>query len=99
MVSEAMDGAATIRVSLQTLNFTTKFYGVVDHNSSALLCFVSAQRWLAFRIEVLGSLIVLISSLLVISINDTLRINAGLAGLLVSNSLQSRSLPVLRRIH
>lgn len=85
MVSEALDGAASIRTFLQTSNFTTKFYEVVDQNSSALLCFVSAQRWLAFRIEMLGSLIVLISTLLVISMNDTLGIDAGLAGLLVSS--------------
>jgi len=85
MLSEALDGAAAIRVFVQTTNFTEKFYSVVDQNSSALLCFVSAQRWMAFRIELLGSLIVLISSVLMISMNDTLGIDAGLAGLLVSN--------------
>ena len=84
MVSEAMDGAASIRTFRQTNCFTERFYKAVDQNSSALLCFVSAQRWLAFRIEILGSLIVLISSVLVISMNDSLGIDAGLAGLLVS---------------
>ena len=84
MLSEALDGAASIRIFRQTSCFTERFYTAVDQNSSALLCFVSAQRWLAFRIEILGSLIVLISSVLVISMNDSLGIDAGLAGLLVS---------------
>ena len=83
MLSEALDGAAFIRISLQTPRFTERFYAVVDHNSSALLCFVSAQRWLAFRIEILGSLIVTMSSLLVITMNGTHGIGAGLSGLLV----------------
>ena len=86
MLSEALDGAATIRTFFQTTSFTERFCVTVDHNSSALLCFISAQRWLAFRIEILGSLIVLISSLLIISMNDTLGIDAGLAGLLVSRN-------------
>jgi len=85
MLSEALDGAAAIRVFSQMTNFTEKFFSVADENSSALLCFVSAQRWLAFRIELLGSIIVLVASLLIISMNNTLGIDAGLAGLLVSN--------------
>lgn len=83
MLSEALDGASSIRVFLQRRKFMEKFFNVVDRNSAALLCFVTAQRWLAFRIELLGSFIVLLSSLLIISMNDTLGIDAGLAGLLV----------------
>ena len=79
-----MDGAASIRTFRQTNCFTERFYSAVYQNSSALLCFVSAQRWLAFRIEILGSLIVLMCSVLVISMNDSHGIDAGLAGLLVS---------------
>lgn len=84
MISEAVDGAASIRVFSQAASFTKKIYCAIDQNSAALLCFVTAQRWLAFRIELLGSLVVLLSCLLVITMRDTLGIDAGLVGLLVS---------------
>jgi ABC-type multidrug transport system fused ATPase/permease subunit len=45
MVSEALDGSSTIRVFHQQPTFLKKFYAAVDANSSALLNFVSAQRY------------------------------------------------------
>lgn len=83
MVSEGVDGASTIRLFDQQLTFVGKFHSVVDLNSSALLNFYSAQRWLGFRIELLGSIIVLVATLLVISLNDVFKIDAGLVGLLI----------------
>jgi ATP-binding cassette subfamily C (CFTR/MRP) protein 1 len=56
---------------------------MVDLNSSALLNFVSAQRWLGVHIEVIGSIVVLASSTLVISLNDSLGLDAGIIGLLI----------------
>lgn len=56
---------------------------MVDINSASLLNFVSAQRWLGVRIEVLGSFVVLTSTTLVISLNDTLGLDAGIVGLLI----------------
>jgi ABC-type multidrug transport system fused ATPase/permease subunit len=41
------------------------------------------RRWLGFRIELLGSIIVLVASVLVITLNNTLKIDAGLVGLLI----------------
>jgi ABC-type multidrug transport system fused ATPase/permease subunit len=41
------------------------------------------RRWLGFRIELLGSVVVLTATLLVISLNDVFGINAGLVGLLI----------------
>lgn len=43
-----------------------------------MLNFVSGQRWLGLRIEILGSIVVLVSSILVISLNDDLKIEPGL---------------------
>lgn len=83
MVGDALDGAPTIRLFGQQPNFLCKFYSEVDINSAALLNFVSAQRWLGFRIELLGSVIVLAATLLVISSNDVFGIDAGLVGLLI----------------
>jgi ABC-type multidrug transport system fused ATPase/permease subunit len=45
MVSEALDGSSTIRVFHQQYTFLQRFYTAVDINSSALLNFVSAQRY------------------------------------------------------
>lgn len=67
----------------QVRTFVSKFYLVVDESSSALLNFVSAQRWLGFRIELIGSSIVLCSCVLVITLNDTLDLEPGIAALLI----------------
>jgi ABC-type multidrug transport system fused ATPase/permease subunit len=47
-----------------------------------MLNFISAQRWLGVRIELLGSLVVLVSSVLVVCLNETLRLEPGIVGLL-----------------
>lgn len=75
-----MDGRTTIRVFKQELNFINRFRRATDENSSALLNLVSAQRWLGIRIELLGSVVVLVSSSLVVSLNETLRLDPGLGG-------------------
>lgn len=51
--------------------------------SAAMLNFISAQRWLGVRIELLGSVIVLASTVLVVCLNETLRLDPGLVGLLI----------------
>ncbi|CAB9525313.1 Oligomycin resistance ATP-dependent permease YOR1 [Seminavis robusta] len=83
MVSECLDGATSIRVFQQEEQFVTRYRGVADKNSSALLNFVSAQRWVGVRMEMLGSLVVLVSSVLVVCLNDVLKLEAGLVGLLI----------------
>jgi ABC-type multidrug transport system fused ATPase/permease subunit len=45
MVSEALDGCSTIRVFDQQSTFISRFRAAVDVNSSALLNFVTAQRY------------------------------------------------------
>jgi hypothetical protein len=63
--------------------FLGKFHLSVDSNSSALMNYISAQRWLGVRIELLGSTIVLISTVLIVSLNDILGLDPGLAALLI----------------
>jgi ATP-binding cassette, subfamily C (CFTR/MRP), member 1 len=82
-VVEALDGSATIKMLGQMPNFLANFHRVVDINSSALLNFVTAQRWLGFRIEILGSVVVLVASVLLTSLNDVYGIDVGLVGLLI----------------
>ena len=83
MVNECLEGSTSIRVFRQRQNFLHKFRDAADTNSSALLNFVSAQRWLGIRMELLGSIVVLVSSVLVVCLNDTLNIEPGLVGLLI----------------
>ena len=83
MVTECLEGSTTIRVFRQGRNFVHDFREAVDTNSSALLNFVSAQRWLGVRIELCGSLVVLVPSILVVCLNDILDIEPGLIGLLI----------------
>lgn len=83
MVAEGLDGASSIRVFRKEHTFIDKFRAAVDLNSSALLNFVTAQRWLGVRIELLGSIVVLISTALVVSLNERLKLQPGIVGLLI----------------
>ena len=78
-----LEGCTTIRMFGQADKFTANFHSVVDESGSALLNFVSAQRWLGLRIEIIGSTIVLCCCLLVVSMNDILRIDPGMVALLI----------------
>jgi ABC-type multidrug transport system fused ATPase/permease subunit len=83
MVTECLEGSTSIRVFKQDSNFLDRFRGIADTNSSALLNFVTAQRWLGARMELLGSIVVLVSSVLVVCLNDSLDLEPGLVGLLI----------------
>jgi len=83
MLAEGLDGAATIRVFRRELIFLTKFQAATNGNISAMLNYVAAQRWLGLRIELLGSVIVLVSATLVIALNESLELEAGFAALLI----------------
>lgn len=78
-----MEGSSSIRVFQREKTFVERFRAVADDSSSALFNFVTAQRWLGVRIEVLGALVVLTSTLLVISFNDKFRLEPGIVGLLI----------------
>ena len=83
MLSEGIEGAATIRTFNKEDNFIRRFHGFADTNTTAQMHFLSAQRWLGIRIELLGAVIVFVASILVISFNGTLALGAGLVALLI----------------
>lgn len=83
MVSECLEGSTSIRVFQQDSNFVDRFRSVADTNSSALLNFVSAQRWLGARMELLGSVVVLVSCVLVVCLSESLNLEPGMVGLLI----------------
>ena len=81
--SLALEGHATIRVFGQRENFVNNFFSATDSSGSALLNFVSAQRWLGVRIELLGSVVVLSATFLVVTLNDTIALDPGIVALLI----------------
>jgi len=83
MLAEGIDGASTIRVFRQQDRFLHRFQKSASTNTSAQLNFITAQRWLGVRIELLGALVVFISTLLIIMFNDVFAIDAGLVAMLI----------------
>lgn len=83
MLSEALEGHATIRVFGQRDKFISKFFAITDSSSSALLNFISSQRWLGVRIELLGAIVVLSATLLVVTLNDVVALEPGIVALLI----------------
>ena len=59
------------------------FQDVVDTNSSALLNYVTVQRWLSLRVEVLGICVTLTVTVLVVTLKDQFDLNVGLTALLI----------------
>ncbi len=84
MVSECLEGSTSIRIFQQDPNFVNKFENVVDVNSSALLNYISVQRWLSTRMEMLGVIVIMTTSFMVVGLNHKLQTTAGLAGLLIT---------------
>lgn len=85
---ETLNGVATIRAygQLDRFSFLNKYK--MDKNMAAYHPSVSANRWLAVRLEFLGSIIILGASGLLIATLRTGRVTPGLVGLSVSYALQ-----------
>jgi ABC-type multidrug transport system fused ATPase/permease subunit len=67
----------------QRKKFIDKFATITDSSGTALLNFISAQRWLGIRIELLGSVIVLSGTVLVVTLNDVMELEPGIVALLI----------------
>jgi len=77
----------TIRAFRKEPHFVEAFRDKVNRNSSAMLNYEAAQRWLGLRTEALGALVSFIISVLIVCANDRLGIPAGLVGLVVQWSI------------
>jgi ABC-type multidrug transport system fused ATPase/permease subunit len=82
-----LEGSTTIRAFRVENQFTESFRKNVDKNSSAMLNFLSAQRWLGLRIEILGTSITFLLCLIIVCANETLQIKPGLVGLVIQWSV------------
>ncbi|KAF3988772.1 hypothetical protein FT663_03860 [Candidozyma haemuli var. vulneris] len=85
---ESLNGVSIIRAYGQEDRFKFLNQARIDKNMRAYHPSVNANRWLAVRLEFLGSLIILASSGLAILTLKSSGISAGLVGLSVSYALQ-----------
>ena len=86
---ESLGGISTIRAYEQTTRFTKENEWRIDLNLRAYFPLVSANRWLAVRLEFIGSLIIFSAASLSIVSLLTSGISAGLVGLAMSYALQT----------
>ena len=82
-LAEGMEGTTSIRAFRKEAKFSNLFREQVDKNTSAMLNFLGAQRWLGLRIELLGALIGMSLSVTIVCFNDSLQIAPGLVGLVI----------------
>lgn len=86
---ESLGGICTIRAYKQENRFALENEWRMDANLRAYFPSISANRWLAVRLEFIGSIIILASAgLAIISIATGTGLSAGMVGLAMSYALQ-----------
>ena len=86
---ESLSGISTIRAFRQQQRFSMENEWRVDANQRAYFPSISANRWLAVRLEFIGSVIILAAAgFAIISVSTGSGLSAGLVGLAMSYALQ-----------
>ncbi len=86
---ESLGGITTIRAYRQQQRFTLENEWRVDANLRAYFPSISANRWLAVRLEFIGSVIILAAaSFAILSVATGSGLSAGMVGLAMSYALQ-----------
>ncbi|KAL2358738.1 multidrug resistance-associated protein 1 [Cryomyces antarcticus] len=86
---ESLSGISTIRAYRQQKRFAMENEWRVDFNLRAYFPSINANRWLAVRLEFLGSVIILAAAgFAIISVSTGSGLSAGLVGLAMSYALQ-----------
>ena len=86
---ESLSGISTIRAYRQTKRFAMENEWRIDANLRAYFPSISANRWLAVRLEFLGSIVILAAAgFAVVSVSSGSGISAGIVGLSMSYALQ-----------
>eukprot|EP00516_Mucochytrium_quahogii_P000716 CAMPEP_0203759528 /NCGR_PEP_ID=MMETSP0098-20131031/12567_1 /ASSEMBLY_ACC=CAM_ASM_000208 /TAXON_ID=96639 /ORGANISM=" , Strain NY0313808BC1" /LENGTH=1607 /DNA_ID=CAMNT_0050652537 /DNA_START=285 /DNA_END=5105 /DNA_ORIENTATION=+ len=83
--SESLDGVSTIRAYHVTRRFTLKNQSRLERQLEAYYLSIAANRWLAVRLEFIGSLLVLVTTLAVVMMKSER--SAAFSALAVSYSL------------
>ncbi|QRV89229.1 ABC transporter transmembrane region [Ceratobasidium sp. AG-Ba] len=86
---ESLGGLSTIRAFGQQDVFTAQNEAKLDRNQMVYLPAVSVNRWLAVRLELLGSCIVLSAAIFSLVALVTTGVDAGLVGLVLSYGLST----------
>ncbi len=89
--SETLGGLSSIRAFGQESRFIATSEARVDRNQQCYFPSVSCNRWLAVRIEFVGSIIILTASMLavIIKTKNGGKMDAGLLGLMMSQTLNT----------
>ncbi|KAL1967684.1 hypothetical protein VTN77DRAFT_2941 [Rasamsonia byssochlamydoides] len=86
---ESLGGVSTIRAYRQAKRFTLENEWRMDANSRAYFPSISANRWLAVRLEFIGSIIIFAAAVFaIISVATGSGLSAGMVGLAMSYALQ-----------
>lgn len=86
---ESLSGVNTIRAYHQTKRFSMENEWRIDSNLRAYFPSINANRWLAVRLEFLGSFIILAAAIFaIVSVASGSGLSAGLVGLAMSYALQ-----------
>lgn len=86
---ESLSGISTIRAYQQSKRFAMENEWRVDANLRAYFPSINANRWLAVRLEFIGSIIILAAAgFAIVSVSTGSGLSAGLVGLAMSYALQ-----------
>ncbi|KAK9365725.1 P-loop containing nucleoside triphosphate hydrolase protein [Lipomyces kononenkoae] len=85
---ESLHGVSTIRAYSQVRRFNRTNEYHIDFNNKAYYPSMIARRWLAIRLEFLGSMIIFSTALLAMLAIASGRLSSGLVGLTMSYALQ-----------
>ena len=87
---ESLGGLTTIRAYEKTSSFTDAFEARVDRNQMCYFPAITCNRWLAVRIELLGSSVIFFASTVAVyMVTSSGAMSAGLLGLMLSQVLST----------
>jgi ATP-binding cassette subfamily C (CFTR/MRP) protein 1 len=93
---ECLNGVSTIRAFQSEQRYICQMQKHLDENTRIYYCDMYGNRWLGFRLEFTGSLIVFFASLLAVFGRES--ISAGIAGLSISYALNVSHIVVYIRL-
>ena len=90
--SETLGGLGTIRAFNRTKVFETDNADKMNFNIQVWYCVKAAERWLAIRLEVLGTLVTFLAAILAVVQADNGLLSAGLAGVSITFAISVTNL-------
>ncbi|KAI8913475.1 P-loop containing nucleoside triphosphate hydrolase protein [Gorgonomyces haynaldii] len=84
-IPSTLEGLSIIRAFSAQDRFQSVFEDTQDKNTRVYFCYISSGRWLGVRLDLLGSILVVVIAFSVIGLRSWLGINPGFLGLLLSS--------------